>query len=145
MLRLVSLLHTSMDRHNTKVLHKKYSFYIYVHLTNITTFITFCIAYLQSQNWNKPCQWGIQFCNYSMLTIYSTCNVILFIKFSHFYSSNFRILPSETSITSILRVMIKNRIDVNWITLVTLTCTSPCSFLLHRCLACNSAVFFVFV
>ena len=60
-------------------------------------------------------------------TIYSICNVILFIKFSHFYSSNFRILPSETSMPSILRLMIKNWIDVNWIMLVTLTCTSPCS------------------
>lgn len=58
LLRRVSLLYNSMDPHNTKVC-KKYSFYIHVHLTNITTFITFYIGYLQLHNWNKPCIWGI--------------------------------------------------------------------------------------
>jgi hypothetical protein len=43
------------------------------------------------------------------------------------YSSNFRILRSENSMPSILQVMIQNWIDVNWIMLVTLTSTSPCS------------------
>ena len=95
LLRRVSLLCSSMDRHNTKVLHKRYSFYIYVHLTNINMFITFYMGYLQLYNWNNLCQWGIEFCNISMLRIYSTRNTILFIKVSYFTVAIFELCAQK--------------------------------------------------
>ena len=42
-------------------------------------------VYLQLYTWNKPCFYGVQCCNYSVVTIYGTCDVISYVYYYYYY------------------------------------------------------------